>query len=69
MRTRYGALVTVVLLVPLAATSLFAQVDRAVLEGTVTDQTGTTIVGVSVVTLADSGSRLVADRHGADEDD
>ena len=52
MRSRYGALVTVVLLLPLATTSLFAQVDRAVLEGTVTDPTGATIVGARVVALA-----------------
>src|SRR5579863_927241 len=40
------------LLLPLATTSLFAQVDRAVLEGTVTDPSGAIIVGASVVSLA-----------------
>ena len=53
MRLRYGALVAVAcLLLPLTTTSLFAQVDRAVLEGTVTDQTGAAIVGARVKALA-----------------
>jgi hypothetical protein len=53
MRLRYGTLVAVAcLLLPLATTSLFAQVDRAVLEGTVTDQTGAAVVGAKVKALA-----------------
>jgi Carboxypeptidase regulatory-like domain/TonB dependent receptor len=53
MRSWYGAFVIIgCLLVVLATTSLFAQVDRAVLEGTVEDPSGATIVGASVVTLA-----------------
>ena len=41
MRSRHGELVVVAsLFFAFATTSLFAQVDRAVLEGTVTDQTG-----------------------------
>ncbi len=53
MRSWRGALFLVAcLLVPLATTSLFAQVDRAVLEGTVTDPTGAAIVGAKVKALA-----------------
>ena len=53
MRSRRGALVIVAcLLVPFATQSLFAQVDRAVLEGTVTDPTGAADRGASVVALA-----------------
>src|SRR5271166_5123016 len=53
MRLWYGAFVIAVcILVSFAATSLFAQVDRAVLEGTVTDQTGAAIVGASVKLVA-----------------
>jgi hypothetical protein len=52
MRSRYSAFAIVAGLLVLATTSLFAQVDRAVLEGTVADPTGATIVGASVVTLA-----------------
>ena len=52
MRSWHGALFIVgCLLVPVATTSLFAQVDRAVLEGTVADPTGATIAGASVVSL------------------
>src|SRR5580692_8905134 len=53
MRTKHGAVVFVAgLLVSLATTSLFAQVDRAVLEGTVMDTSGAIIVGAIVVSLA-----------------
>ena len=53
MRTRHGAFAIIGgLLVVLATTSLFAQVDRAVLEGTVADPSGATIVGARVVTRA-----------------
>src|SRR5580704_15242523 len=53
MRLKRGTLALVAcLLVPLATTSLFAQVDRAVLEGTVMDPSGAIIVGASVVSLA-----------------
>ena len=53
MRSRHGALVIAAcLLISPATTSLFAQVDRAVLEGTVTDQTGAAIVGARVKALA-----------------
>jgi hypothetical protein len=53
MRLKRGTLALVAcLLVPLATTSLLAQVDRAVLEGTVMDPTGAIIVGASVVSLA-----------------
>jgi hypothetical protein len=53
MRFERGVLVLVACLLLLFAISpLFAQVDRAVLEGTVTDPSGATIVGASVLTLA-----------------
>jgi hypothetical protein len=53
MRSRYSALVIVgCLMIPLTATSLFAQVDRAVLEGTVTDPSAAAIAGATVVTRA-----------------
>src|SRR5580698_3616117 len=53
MRSWRGALFLVAcLLLPLATKSLFAQVDRAVLEGTVTDQTGAAIAGAKVKALA-----------------
>src|SRR5580704_3884812 len=53
MRFERGVLVLVAWLLLLFAISpLFAQVDRAVLEGTVTDPSGATIVGASVLTLA-----------------
>jgi len=53
MRSTHCALVILTcLLVPLATPQLFAQVDRAVLEGTVTDPTGAAIVGASVLTVA-----------------
>src|SRR5579864_49745 len=51
MLSKFRAFVMVDL-APLVVTSLFAQVDRAVLEGTVIDPTGASIVGASVVTLA-----------------
>jgi hypothetical protein len=53
MRLWYGALVIIgCLLVLLATTSSFAQVDRAVLEGTVEDPSGAAIAGAGVVSLA-----------------
>ena len=53
MRSRHGELVVVAsLFFALATTSLFAQVDRAVLEGTVTDQTGAAVVGAKVKAVA-----------------
>jgi len=52
MLSRYGAFIIVACLFGLLTTSsLFAQVDRAVLEGTVIDPSGATIVGAKVVTL------------------
>lgn len=59
MRSRHGVLVIVAcLFAPFATSSLSAQVDRAVLEGTVTDPTKATIVGASVLALAvDTGIR------------
>ena len=52
MRFERGVLVLVACLLLLFARSpLFAQVDRAVIEGTVTDPSGATIVGASVLTL------------------
>ncbi len=53
MRSWYGVLVIIgCLLGLLATTSSFAQVDRAVLEGTVEDPSGAAIAGAGVVSLA-----------------
>jgi Carboxypeptidase regulatory-like domain len=52
MRLRRSTVVLVACLLIPPATSLFAQVDRAVVEGTVTDPTGAIISGASVVSLA-----------------
>jgi hypothetical protein len=52
MRSRYRPLIVAACLFGLlTATSLFAQVDRAVLEGTAIDPSGATIVGAKIVTL------------------
>ena len=44
------------ILILLLETMAFAQVDRAVLEGTITDQTGATIAGATVrIVATDTG--------------
>jgi hypothetical protein len=54
MRAMYGSLFIFCLVFVLPAPALFAQVDRASLEGTVADTTGAALVGAKVKTLAES---------------
>ena len=54
MRAKDGSLVIFILVFVLLIPELFAQVDRAALEGTVTDPTGAALVGASVKTVAEA---------------
>src|SRR5580704_2268311 len=54
MRAKQGLLVISFLIFLVPVPGLFAQVDRAALEGTVTDPTGAALVGTSVKSLAEA---------------
>src|SRR5438552_5003550 len=55
-----------ILLLQLAAVTLWAQVDKATINGTVTDPSGAVIVGASVtVTNMETGTRFTGESNGA----